>query len=256
MTLDMTQFHQVFFDETVEYLATMESLLHHVDPLDPDPEQLDDLGRAAHSIKGSGGTFGFREMVSLAQEFETLIARVSKGQLRLTAARIRALHEACGVFRALLAGYRGEGAVAQEVVAQAIAGLRGQSVKVSSRSTPTVIGGMDEMGEAAGELQEQTRRAATATNEVMALVEAAGGGLGDVTEAVRAMGEAIELNAALAERAAEHADALRQSFHALVGTIARLALSPPRGRTARPRPLPKVRRAAGRAEDEKTWPEF
>ena len=73
MPLDMTQFHPVFFEETAEHLSTMELLLLHLDPENPDPAQLEDIGRAAHSIKGSGGTFGFRDMANLAAEAETLI---------------------------------------------------------------------------------------------------------------------------------------------------------------------------------------
>ncbi len=260
MPLDMTQFHQVFFEETAEHLATMESLLLYFDAANPDPEQLDDLSRAAHSIKGSGGTFGFADMAGLAQEVEALLARVRRGEDRLTPQRVQALHEACGVLRALLAGHRGEGEVAQDAVAHAVDLLRGRpgdtGLKVSSRSTAQAS------AEAAGALQELAHRAATAAHQVMDLVESAGNGrLGDVTEAVRIMGEAIEQNAALAERAAENAEALRESFRALVLTIAGLALSSPgsraaSGRSARPRPLPKVRRAAGGADNDNEWPEF
>jgi chemotaxis protein histidine kinase CheA len=37
MPLDMTQFHQAFYDETAEHLSTMESLLLYLDPQDPEP---------------------------------------------------------------------------------------------------------------------------------------------------------------------------------------------------------------------------
>ncbi|MBV6409665.1 MAG: hypothetical protein GAKPKEKM_00433 [Rhodocyclaceae bacterium] len=71
-----------------------------------------------------------------------------------------------------------------------------------------------------------------------------------MTAAVRALGEAIERNAALAEQAAEDAGALRDAFRALVAAIAGLALSPAR------RPLPKVRRGAGASGNDKAWPEL
>lgn len=87
------------------------------------------------------------------------------------------------------------------------------------------------------------------------MAEAAGSGnLAEITEAVRMLGEAIEQNAALVERAAENAESLQESLRELVRTVAGLALSSP-GRNAsrhgRPRPLPKVRRAGGKA-----WPEY
>lgn len=259
MTLDMTQFHQVFFDETAEFLATMESLLLHLDAQDPDPEQLEDLSRAAHSIKGSSGTFGYRDMAGLAQQIEALVARLRRGEERLTAERIQALREACGALRALLAGHRDESGQAQ-----AGAALRSRprerarggqpDGKVSPRSTANRQAG------AAGTLQALARRTTASTNQAMDLVEAGSDGLAEVTEAVRALGEAIEQNAALVEQAAERAEALRDAFRALVLTIAGMALSSPGKRAAsdrhaRPRPLPKVRRAVGGADNGREWPE-
>ncbi len=192
MPLDLTQFHTVFFDETAEHLSTMESLLLYLDAADPDAEQLDDIIRAAHSIKGSGGTFGFQDMAGLAREVETLVARVRRGDCRLSGARVTALREACGVLRALLAGYRGEGAVEQDAVVRAIDLLHGRSMDrrgeakqpdtVRVMPSPASSGKVSlhntakDFAEAAVELQELARQTTTASNEVMALVEAAGSG--------------------------------------------------------------------------------
>ena len=62
MAIDMSQFYQVFFEEAAEHLASMEALLLAIDPGAPDPEEVNALFRAAHSIKGSSGTFGFQEI--------------------------------------------------------------------------------------------------------------------------------------------------------------------------------------------------
>ena len=53
MTFDMSQFHQVFFDETAEHLVNMESLLLAIDVNQPESEDLNAIFRAAHSIKGA-----------------------------------------------------------------------------------------------------------------------------------------------------------------------------------------------------------
>jgi len=62
MAIDMTQFYQVFFEESEEHLAAMETLLLDLDIENPDSEQLNAIFRAAHSIKGSAGTFGFTDL--------------------------------------------------------------------------------------------------------------------------------------------------------------------------------------------------
>ena len=62
MTVDMSQFYEVFFDESEELLAEAEHLLLGLDVDDPDMEDLNAIFRAAHSIKGGAATFGFKDM--------------------------------------------------------------------------------------------------------------------------------------------------------------------------------------------------
>jgi chemotaxis protein histidine kinase CheA len=274
MTFDMTQFHPVFFEETAEHLATMEALLLYLDPRDPDPEQLDDLGRAAHSIKGSGSTFAFRDLANLAEAVEWLVTGARKSNRPLSEELIAALREACGVLKALLAGYRGEGLVEADAATRAIARLRRlskagadtrqpprpQPAPVVSASAPrekvSLPDTAPDLGAVAAGLRALSRRTAQANNEVMDLIGAAGiGGLHDATGAVRALGEAIERNAALVEQAADNTEALREAFRALVQAIALQSLSPA-APPARPRPLPKVRRVPATADNDKERPEF
>ena len=59
MSIDMSQFHQVFFEECFEGLEAMESGLLSLDIGDIDSEVINTIFRAAHSIKGGSGTFGF-----------------------------------------------------------------------------------------------------------------------------------------------------------------------------------------------------
>ena len=87
MTIDMSQFYQVFFEETAEHLAAMESLLLGLDVGAPDDESLNAIFRAAHSIKGSSGTFGFTDLADVTHVLENLLDRIRKHELPL---RIRA----------------------------------------------------------------------------------------------------------------------------------------------------------------------
>ena len=59
MSMDISDFYQTFFDEADELLADMEQHLLDLVPSAPDTEQLNAIFRAAHSIKGGAGTFGF-----------------------------------------------------------------------------------------------------------------------------------------------------------------------------------------------------
>src|SRR3989344_5707212 len=75
MAIDMRQFHQTFFEESLEGLAGMETELLRLekaaannghDTVAADPEILNTIFRAAHSIKGGSSTFGFEEVAAFA----------------------------------------------------------------------------------------------------------------------------------------------------------------------------------------------
>ena len=57
MSIDLSQFHQVFFEESFEGLDSMEGGLLDLNPDDFDVETINTIFRAAHSIKGGAGTF-------------------------------------------------------------------------------------------------------------------------------------------------------------------------------------------------------
>jgi two-component system chemotaxis sensor kinase CheA len=108
MSIDMSQFYQVFFEECAEHLANMETLLLELDPAAPDPEQLNAIFRAAHSIKGGAGTFGFSDIARTTHSLETLLDRLRKEELALRPEMIDAFLQAKDVISDQLARRRGE----------------------------------------------------------------------------------------------------------------------------------------------------
>jgi two-component system chemotaxis sensor kinase CheA len=109
MPIDMSQFYQAFFDEAEEHLATMEHLLLGLDLAEPSDDDLNAIFRAAHSIKGSSGTFGFSDMTGVTHELETLLDRLRKHELALTSGMIDAFLEARDVIKGQLDAHRGTG---------------------------------------------------------------------------------------------------------------------------------------------------
>jgi two-component system chemotaxis sensor kinase CheA len=109
MAIDLTQFYQVFFEEAQEHLDGMEALLLDLDIENPDAEQLNAVFRAAHSIKGSAGTFGFTDLAEVTHVLENLLDRIRKGELALRRDMIDAFLDAGDVLKDLLAAHRGNG---------------------------------------------------------------------------------------------------------------------------------------------------
>ena len=122
---DMAQFHAMFFDEAAEHLERMEALLLELDIERADSEQLNAIFRAAHSIKGGAGTFGFRDIADLTHEMETVFDRIRKGEMPLSPELVNAFLTSGDMLKALLAHSRGDGdAVAAEEVDALCARLR------------------------------------------------------------------------------------------------------------------------------------
>ena len=132
MAIDMSQFYQVFFEESTEHLATMEALLLDLDIENPDTEQLNAIFRAAHSIKGSAGTFGFTDMAETTHILENLLDRIRKHELALRPEMIDAFLESGDVLRSMLQAHQGQGSVAPDAVAAICARLRALSTGAST----------------------------------------------------------------------------------------------------------------------------
>jgi two-component system chemotaxis sensor kinase CheA len=119
MTIDMSQFYQVFFEESAEHLANMESLLLGLDMNAPDDDQLNAIFRAAHSIKGGSGTFGFTDMTEVTHVLETLLDRIRKHEIAITSAMVDAFLQAGDVLHGLLDAHQ-NGGVADEAASREI----------------------------------------------------------------------------------------------------------------------------------------
>ncbi|RFP20242.1 chemotaxis protein CheA [Duganella sp. BJB488] len=116
MTIDISQFFQVFFDEAEELLAEMERLLLAVDVDRPDPEDLNAIFRTAHSVKGGASTFGVTDMTEVTHILETLLDRVRKGEMALTSEHVDAFLAAKDILKMQLDGHRHGGTVDQDAV--------------------------------------------------------------------------------------------------------------------------------------------
>jgi two-component system chemotaxis sensor kinase CheA len=118
MSFDLSQFYQVFFEEASEHLASMESLLLALDVSDPGMDDLNAIFRAAHSIKGGAGTFGFTDMTEVTHVLETLLDKLRKQEMNLTTGMVDVFLQAGDAIAMQLAAHRGEGEVDQaEIIA-------------------------------------------------------------------------------------------------------------------------------------------
>lgn len=108
MSIDMSQFHQVFFEECFEGLEAMESGLLTLDMGDIDSEIINTIFRGAHSIKGGSGTFGFTVVAEYTHIMETLLDEMRDGRRKVTQPAVDVLLGSVDCLREMLTAIQNE----------------------------------------------------------------------------------------------------------------------------------------------------
>jgi len=104
--MDISDFYQTFFDEADELLADMEQHLLDLVPEAPDSEQLNAIFRAAHSIKGGAGTFGFTILQETTHLMENLLDEARRGEMQLNTDIINLFLETKDIMQEQLDAYK------------------------------------------------------------------------------------------------------------------------------------------------------
>ncbi|MCC6302164.1 MAG: chemotaxis protein CheA [Gammaproteobacteria bacterium] len=138
MTIDLAQFHEMFFQESAEALDTMEQTLLQITEGTVEKEQIDTIFRVAHSIKGGSATFGFTGIASFTHTIETLLDLVRTGRIGITPNEMDLLLRSVDVMREMLSAEQYK----RPLDEQAVADLQ-DSVKAviarSSGAAPTPV---------------------------------------------------------------------------------------------------------------------
>ena len=121
MSIDLSQFIATFLEESYEGLEVMESSLLDMDSADE--ETINTIFRAAHSIKGGAGTFGFNEVADFTHRVETLLDEMRSGKQAVTGPLVNLLLESVDCIKALLESVQGGADADPEMLASVQKGL-------------------------------------------------------------------------------------------------------------------------------------
>ncbi|APR33041.1 MULTISPECIES: chemotaxis protein CheA [Citrobacter] len=139
MSMDISDFYQTFFDEADELLADMEQHLLDLVPEAPDSEQLNAIFRAAHSIKGGAGTFGFTILQETTHLMENLLDEARRGEMQLNADIINLFLETKDIMQEQLDAYKNSeepDAASFEYICNA---LRQLALEAKGETAPAVV---------------------------------------------------------------------------------------------------------------------
>jgi two-component system chemotaxis sensor kinase CheA len=120
VSLDLTQFHDAFFEESFEALDSMEAALLKLDIGAPDLELVNTIFRVAHSIKGGSATFGFSDIASFTHSLETLLDELRGQRMAVSESLSDLLLKSVDVMREMLRAVQ----AGQPIDAQRVADLQ------------------------------------------------------------------------------------------------------------------------------------
>jgi two-component system chemotaxis sensor kinase CheA len=109
--MDMNEIKEIFFQECEEQLAELESGLLKLNDGDRDPETVNAVFRAVHSIKGGAGAFGLDDLVAFAHVFETTLDCVRSNKLEPTQDVLKVMLKSADVLADLVTASRDGGGV-------------------------------------------------------------------------------------------------------------------------------------------------
>ncbi len=83
--MDVSQYLEIFIDETKEHLQSLNQQLLVLETEPENSETINEIFRAAHSLKGMAGTMGFKRMQRLTHDMENVFSEIRNGKMGVTA---------------------------------------------------------------------------------------------------------------------------------------------------------------------------
>ena len=83
--MDVSQYLEIFIDETKEHLESLNNQLLILEKEPDNEETVNEIFRAAHSLKGMAGTMGYKRMQRLTHDMENVFSEVRSGKMKINA---------------------------------------------------------------------------------------------------------------------------------------------------------------------------
>lgn len=82
--MDVNQYLEIFIDETKEHLQSLNEQLLILEREPENAETINEIFRAAHSLKGMAGTMGYKRMLRLTHDMENVFQEVRTGNIKVS----------------------------------------------------------------------------------------------------------------------------------------------------------------------------
>ena len=83
--MDVSQYLEIFIDETNEHLQSLNEQLLIIEKEPDNTDTINEIFRAAHSLKGMAGTMGYKRMQKLTHQMENVFSEIRNGKMKVDA---------------------------------------------------------------------------------------------------------------------------------------------------------------------------
>lgn len=98
--MDVSQYLEIFLDETNEHLQSLSDQLMILENEPENEDTINEIFRAAHSLKGMAGTMGYKRMQALTHDMENVFSEVRNGKMKVSSHLIDILFQALDALEA------------------------------------------------------------------------------------------------------------------------------------------------------------
>ncbi|MBD5477139.1 MAG: chemotaxis protein CheA [Lachnospiraceae bacterium] len=91
--MDVSQYLEIFLDETNEHLQNLNTQILSLEQEPDNMDTINEIFRAAHSLKGMAGTMGYKRMQNLTHDMENVFSEVRNGNITVKANMIDVLFQ-------------------------------------------------------------------------------------------------------------------------------------------------------------------
>ncbi len=107
--MDVSQYLEVFIDETNEHLQNLNTSILDLEQNPDNMDTVNEIFRAAHSLKGMAGTMGYKRMQDLTHAMENVFSKVRDGEIKVGSAMIDTIFQCLDAIQEYLDNIQGGG---------------------------------------------------------------------------------------------------------------------------------------------------
>ncbi len=121
--MDVSQYLEIFIDETKEHLQSLNEQLLILEKEPENEDTINEIFRAAHTLKGMSGTMGYKRMQNLTHNMENIFSEIRNGKMSVTATIVDLLFKGLDALENYLANISSSGDEGTEEYADIISQL-------------------------------------------------------------------------------------------------------------------------------------